>query len=562
MLLTSNKKNNNDPTSAAPVLAQPPSPTCSSRAKRTIQDDYDTSATLDFLDYLHPGPERPPPYSQVKSSRKITFPVYERPEDSVLPNYTPAVYMTALVLRKVEWLSPYEASPVRGWKNVIMEINSTQLNFYSIDSVPVVGKVKKSKTKKHFDFTPLEHDIILESVRQNPSKFLTPATLVKSYSLQHAKVGLPIDYKKRNSCLRLRCETEQFLIQFSTLEDLIKWANYLSTGINVSLDLEVREMPSDRIVPRRRRNRRNRHRAFSDSELIRRELAEPRQPRRASFAGEHSGLKSKISSLFGRRKSSSVDIQQLTKELLEKASTTTHDTTAINITVPPSSTTTTSSSLFTETPRFSSRSRSVSLSQNSSSSSLTPPTTPNHHRRSVSAITTSPRTRQDSLISTIREVDEEINDNDLDDEEEEEEEESEDIPDNEIHSIRELHDSEDDEDEDDDDDDDDALQEIHDAFEHFTLSGTVSRPSSSDDKWSPEPKKYSRRKFLKDSLRCIKLLSNDDSWVGKKVVRSSKAPRFKTANRLQTVKPPNNKFVEECTVGLQGLVPSSALMSA
>ncbi|ONH68761.1 hypothetical protein BON22_1353 [Cyberlindnera fabianii] len=478
VLLTSNKKNNNDPTSAAPVLAQQPSPTCSSRAKRTIQDDYDTSATLDFLDYLHPGPERPPPYSQVKSSRKITFPVYERPEDSVLPNYTPAVYMTALVLRKVEWLSPYEASPVRGWKNVIMEINSTQLNFYSIDSVPVVGKVKKSKTKKHFDFTPLEHDIILESVRQNPSKFLTPATLVKSYSLQHAKVGLPIDYKKRNSCLRLRCETEQFLIQFSTLEDLIKWANYLSIGINVSLDLEVREMPSDRIVPRRRRNRRNRHRAFSDSELIRRELAEPRQPRRASFAGEHSGLKSKISSLFGRRKSSSVDIQQLTKELLEKASTTTHDTTAINITVPPSSSTTTSSSLFTETPTFSSRSRSVSLSQNSSSSSLTPPTTPNHHRRSVSAITTSPRTRQDSLISTI------------------------------------------------------------------------------------QPKKYSRRKFLKDSLRCIKLLSNDDSWVGKKVVRSSKAPRFKTANRLQTVKPPNNKFVEECTVGLQGLVPSSALMSA
>jgi hypothetical protein len=404
---------------------------------------------MDVLEYLYGRPEYPPLYKACNTSPKVSFPIYEPVETHRLPVYTPAVSAITLVLRKVEFLSPYEASPARSWRNLIMEINSTQLNFYTIEHVPMLSHVKKSKTKKHYEFTPVEQELICEAINKNPAKYLTQSKLVRSYSLQHARFGIPIDYKKRNTCLRLRCETEQFLVHFISIDEMVLWANYLSIGINVSLDLDSREMPADRVVPRRRRNRRsNRNRAFSDSELIRRELAEPRYTRRASFTGGDSGIKGKLSRMFGKKREQ-LNLEEITREI--------------------------------------------------SGDSLT------------------------TQVSSIPEEDEEP-----EDEVEEEED---------IHSIHQLHDS---------DDDSDSL---HEMFASFTLSPFM---SPSDEKWEPEPKKYSRRKFLKDSLRCIKLLQSNDSWVGKPCVFAAPPPKFDTCNPY--VKGGKSKPLLQCVIGSQGFI--------
>lgn len=84
---------------------------------------------------------------------------------------------------------------------------------------------------------------------------LDSTNIVRSYSLQYGKVGLAIDYKKKQFVLRLRLECEQFMLEFPSSESIIEWYNAITLGIDNSLDLTRREFPKYRSVPRRRRRR-------------------------------------------------------------------------------------------------------------------------------------------------------------------------------------------------------------------------------------------------------------------------------------------------------------------
>lgn len=452
-----------------------------------------TPSSMDYLEYLEKQPCFPPTYTAANATRTVRYPVYDRIETNELPDYSPSIYHLALVLRKVEWLSPYEPSPIRSWKNLVMELNSTQLNFYSIDNLPLLSRVKKSKTKKYYEFTQIENDYILNALKQKPGEYLTTKRLVKSYSLQFAKFGLPVDYKKKNNCLRVRAETEQFLLHFDSIDEMISWSNYLSIGINVSLDIEKRPMPTDRTVPRRRRNRRcsnsNRNRSYSDSELIRRELTPTK--RRSSFSGE-SSIKNKFNRIFNRKKSTS-DMDHVSKLFQESSissSSTSSNTPVANLV-----------GLACPAPQLNSESSSGPISR-----------------------TNSEEDEAESIrneITTIRE------------------EEEEDGEEGDANSVHELHD---------DSDDDESINQRNsssDLFNGYQLNFT--------EKWRPDYKVMTRRKFLKDSLRCIKLLPGDEEWVGKFLVRSTNPPKFETANQIKN-KNGKNKFVKEFIVGPQGLV--------
>lgn len=520
-LLTSSRSKDSSAAATAPHIRYQSSPLANMSSieyqqhRQEHKTDEATELTtgnspMDLLEYLEKQPCHPPNYTAVNVSRNFRFPVYEQQETNKLPEYTPSIYQVALVLRKVEWLSPYEPSPIRSWKNLIMELNSTQLNFYSIDNLPLLHRVKKSKTKKYYELTPIENDFILNAVKQKPGDYLTTKRLVKSYSLQFAKFGLPVDYKKKNNCLRLRAETEQFIIHFHSIDEMISWSNYLSMGINVSLDIDTRPMPSDRTVPRRRRNRRcsstNRNRSYSDSELIRRELTPTK--RRSSFSGE-SSIRNKISRIFNRKKSSNseVDIEQLAKSFQDSSISS------------PSSTSFTTSTCVTPT--------------HERSASLPNPCVPESLSGPVSRSVTDEVESICNEITTIRE------------EAEEDEEEGE------AHSVHELHD---DDSEEEDEEDDELIRNSsdHDSSAADLLFNDY-QFTFFEKIWKPEHKIMTRRKFLKDSLRCIKLLPGDEEWVGKFIVRSSNPPKFDTSNQIKT-KNCKNKFVKEYIVGPQGLV--------
>ncbi|KAH3901354.1 uncharacterized protein SCDLUD_002846 [Saccharomycodes ludwigii] len=290
-------------------------------ASRSQSND---SCDIDYevFQWIDPYPSKPPSYKSVNPNRRITYPIYENvtPESGnnngvmTPPAYSPTVDCVTVVSLKPEWITPYDASTVKHWKNFVMEINSTQLNFYYIDpsltkaiknysngpedqfeayerknssGSPGGGRSRSSSlnliksnsnssskdyhhyhhyhnpfialsTRTTYQFNKADQQYISNKIQQNRKRYLTNDRIYRSYSLQYAKFGIPMDYDKKFFVLRLRCELEQFMISFAHVDNLIDWSVYLSIGIGVSLDLDFREMPNYRVVPRRRRRRNGR----------------------------------------------------------------------------------------------------------------------------------------------------------------------------------------------------------------------------------------------------------------------------------------------------------------
>ncbi|KAH3665495.1 hypothetical protein OGAPHI_003681 [Ogataea philodendri] len=229
------------------------------------ETNFDEVGVLDALTFLEPVPVLPPSYSSLAPGKpKPIYPNLNEGREQ-LPGYIPTVYKVSALSRKLEWISPYELAPQRQWKPVVVELNSTQLNFYNRDVVPRPNgdwssgdaTLYKSRLSTAQDLRDRDHF--------GHIGLLNPANLARSYSLQYAKVGIAIDYKKKKHILRVRAETEQFLLEFPTVESMIEWYCCLNLGIDNSLDLNRREMPKYRTVPRRRRRYRGRG---SDSLLM------------------------------------------------------------------------------------------------------------------------------------------------------------------------------------------------------------------------------------------------------------------------------------------------------
>lgn len=251
-----------------------------------------TSSDL-YLRLLEPSHVRPPDYGSLPPGGCPRFPVmdnWEKTEE--LPSYSPAAYKVCFVSRKPEWISPYEPSPLRSWKNVIIELNSTQLNIFQVpkEFEPLVrykqqmplwssSSSPEQTSSNYCSVFTSQEDKNLHTMIRNfglvAPEFIRPSSntmgctispslhpkqqkyLLRSYSLQHAKIGLASDYPKKPNVLRLRLENEQFLLHFNHPQEMIDWNLALSVGRDVSSDILIREMPRYRTVPRRRRNRSN-----------------------------------------------------------------------------------------------------------------------------------------------------------------------------------------------------------------------------------------------------------------------------------------------------------------
>ncbi|ODQ65690.1 hypothetical protein NADFUDRAFT_50975 [Nadsonia fulvescens var. elongata DSM 6958] len=135
-----------------------------------------------------------------------------------LPPYMPAITLRDLLLVKFEYATPFRVHHNRSWTKYFVTLNSTQIIFQ-----------------------PVDHHTIPISSRNGPT----------CLTLQYATVGFASDYEKRPCSLRLRSEGQQILIDCNTRQELVSWINGIQLGINLSLDLEIRDEPVVRSVPRR-----------------------------------------------------------------------------------------------------------------------------------------------------------------------------------------------------------------------------------------------------------------------------------------------------------------------
>lgn len=591
---------------------------------------------------IDPYPVQPPCYESANPSKVIRYPIYEHCRPCLTsvkpPSYTPSVEHYTVVSMKMEKLSPFENATSRLWNNFILQINSTQINFFFIDET-LTKHIKNYRggdihdpshhsknasdrhhsarsllnaftTKTTYQFDKYDKERICREIAQNERRFLSNERLSKSYSLQCAKVGLPIDYSSRDFVLRMRCEGQQFLIQFSHVDELIYWAMYLNMGISLSLDLELREMPTYRSVPRRRhprtrrlkRHDKNKHkgrgkqssdrndsqphslllRRSHTSSVVTKVVTAKERPTnksrsrslsllhppvsdascdtegpsnsgslaRESSQSELCGLfTSKLRNFFktdsSSRKNSNMNIGQkrrsselnsVQEEIDDNGDTTNTNTSALSPTFSP-----TAHSVFTSQS---------SIHENFRSRSSSNAMDPLHCDRSVLKIKNSESQYEDTGRSSIsnfseRTIREEKLNNGGEDEDDDEDD---------------ANYEEDDEDGYVEDDDINRLMYLDERQSHyenadvqygtifstrnFSVAGCMNhdfskrlslkcdnkRGFSDDSKWAPAAQLVSRKRYIKDSLRCIKPLTEDHPWVGKIIFKPALPPTFETNN--------------------------------
>ncbi|KAF1970890.1 hypothetical protein BU23DRAFT_201341 [Bimuria novae-zelandiae CBS 107.79] len=220
-----------------------------------------------FHTHATPISAKPPSYDVATSNKTLTWAHTKRLEESEAvwintspPPYECTVFKSGIMGMKQELTAVFQISRSRDWHDVYVVVQGTQLNIHRIKSPSILSK------------------------NRSPA----PGRLIKSFTLQHAEVGVASDFKKtpltpkspfahlvpssarhklyetdpqlfetvREHVIRLRLETEQFLLCASTQEEMLDWVEMLCAAIDISQPLEDRSEPRYRSLPRRSRRQR------------------------------------------------------------------------------------------------------------------------------------------------------------------------------------------------------------------------------------------------------------------------------------------------------------------
>jgi hypothetical protein len=220
-----------------------------------------------FHTHASPLLDSPPTYACANSSQtlawlntKASVEAAAVRSEQAPPAYTCTVQFEGIVGMKQELNSVFEVAKTREWNDVYAVLRGTQLTIHRIKASSMLSKSKAPSAGK----------------------------IIKRFTLQHAEVGVAADFKKttltpkspfahlvpasarpklyetdphlfetvREHALRLRLETEQFLLCASSQEEMLTWVEHLCAAIDISSPLEDRSEPRYRSLPRRTRRQR------------------------------------------------------------------------------------------------------------------------------------------------------------------------------------------------------------------------------------------------------------------------------------------------------------------
>ncbi|RPA71990.1 PH domain-like protein [Ascobolus immersus RN42] len=168
------------------------------------------------------------------------FKISPRPEEGKedLPPYTKSIYKQTTLSYKPELSSPFDRALKRNWRSVFVILNGTALYIHKNKSMGLFSPVVFAEQG---------------NLDEEASLGFKAGSLIAKYTLQGAEVGMATDYEKRHFVIRLRAETEQFLISFRKLEHMIEWIESISAAIDLSPSLDERSLPRYQTMPRRLR---------------------------------------------------------------------------------------------------------------------------------------------------------------------------------------------------------------------------------------------------------------------------------------------------------------------
>lgn len=212
-------------------------PSSSTTSLSTIATPQPSRLSMDeFLHYRPPSPS-PPPYASLLLPPKPTITPREEEGNETLPPYTCDLTLSAVFLQKPELENALDRARDRTWRRVLVSLQGTALSL--------------SACSRPFLCIPTRPDRACNVKR---------GALLKTYSLQHAEVGIAADYVKKRYVIRLRVEADQFLLSCTEIETHVAWLEALNAAIGVAPPLDDRPLPEENTLPRNpRRRRRRRH---------------------------------------------------------------------------------------------------------------------------------------------------------------------------------------------------------------------------------------------------------------------------------------------------------------
>jgi hypothetical protein len=239
----------------------PEAPAVTSRRRLSIDED---NFYLKVVTAPPSRPSHPPPYrleslpnrhpvdqessrtEGTSKSRAVLPGSYTMDQYENLPDYSNYIDLEGVFMKKHEIEETTKRAEDRRWHTTFVTLQGTALNIYNVKKNRSWGRTRDGPT-----ISP-----------DNPP-WMKKAKLEKSYSLLYADAGIAADYKKRRYVIRIRAETDQFLLSCIELSTFNKWLSCLFAAIDVALPIEDRDFPRDMSVPRVQRIRWYRHQSPS-----------------------------------------------------------------------------------------------------------------------------------------------------------------------------------------------------------------------------------------------------------------------------------------------------------
>ncbi|KOS18713.1 Uncharacterized protein ESCO_000196 [Escovopsis weberi] len=177
------------------------------------------------------------PFKQASDDAPCYESIHQASADERLPKYSTSIAVEGVFQRKLEIENTILKAKDRRWRSVLITLNGTALQIYSVRKDWALSLTRDSP-----------------HVSPDNPPWLRKGKLKKTYSLLHADAGIAADYKKRRYVIRIRAETDQFLISCIELSTFIKWLECLFAAIDVAAPIDDRDFPKDMSIPRVQRS--------------------------------------------------------------------------------------------------------------------------------------------------------------------------------------------------------------------------------------------------------------------------------------------------------------------
>ncbi|KAI4720422.1 hypothetical protein E4T48_03297 [Aureobasidium sp. EXF-10727] len=189
----------------------------------------------------------------------------------VLPKYTCTVSREGPMQMRIEKISPFQYLQKQDFRTVYVVLNGTQLSVHKIKTVqlaghslPTAGRLIKRYSLQHAEIglaTDIQYSQLMPATRL--AHFIPTAARRKAFE-KDPDLFTPIS----QVVLRLRLETDQFLLADHSEERIFRWIHDLSASIDISLPLDERSAPKPCTIPRRRRRQRQETENIEDQNVI------------------------------------------------------------------------------------------------------------------------------------------------------------------------------------------------------------------------------------------------------------------------------------------------------